>query len=415
MKVVIDARFESGQAGGVESVVIGLVSALSSLADGDEEYLVLAHSDEVGWLDGHVHGAARLLILPSRSSVKRMRRRASAVAPTIARGWRTVRGRVWQGGNVPPSDGTIERAGADVMHFTHQSGFTTAIPSIYHPHDLQHLHLPEYFTREVIASRERTYRALCEQAAMVAVASSWTKGDIERAYGLSPEKVLVVPWAPPTAAYEVPEPPVAAEIRHRLGIPDAYILYPAQTWPHKNHVGLLRALALLRDRHGVIVPLVASGRRNDGFGQIERQQTALGLTTQVTWVDFVSSLELQALYAGARAVVVPSRFEAASFPVWEAFASGVAAACSNVTSLPEQAGDAALVFDPLDIDQMADAIRRLWTDGDLRATLIEKGSARVRRFTWDRTARLFRAHYRRLAHVEVTDDDRELLAADPMI
>jgi glycosyltransferase involved in cell wall biosynthesis len=113
--------------------------------------------------------------------------------------------------------------------------------------------------------------------------------------------------------------------------------------------------------------------------------------------------------------VIPSRFEAASGPLWEAFEAGTPAACSNVTSLPEQAGDAAIVFDPDDVDAIADALLRLWTDSELRSALVTKGSERIRAFTWARTARTYRALYRRLGDQPLTNDDEGLLSAEPGI
>ncbi|MFN8629646.1 MAG: glycosyltransferase family 1 protein [Chloroflexota bacterium] len=190
----------------------------------------------------------------------------------------------------------------------------------------------------------------------------------------------------------------------------ATFLYPAQTWPHKNHANLLRALARLREAKGLEIPLVASGRRNEHFPVLEELSHSLDLTHQVVWTDFVSEADLLALYGGATAVVIPTRFEAASAPLWEAFHAGIPAACSNVTSLPEQAGDAALLFDPDDVPGMAESIERLWTDAALRAVLIARGSARVSRLSWDRTARIFRAHYRRIAGRQLSEQDEALVA-----
>ena len=113
--------------------------------------------------------------------------------------------------------------------------------------------------------------------------------------------------------------------------------------------------------------------------------------------------------------MIPTKFEAASFPLWEAFSAGVAAASSNVTSLPEQAGDAALLFDPDSLDDMAAAIDRLWNDSALRRLLIERGRARVDAFRWDRTARTFRAHYRRLAGRPLSHEDQSLVASTPIL
>ena len=89
--------------------------------------------------------------------------------------------------------------------------------------------------------------------------------------------------------------------------------------------------------------------------------------------------------------------------------------CSNVTSLPDQAADAALMFEPRDCAGMAAAIARLWSDEALRATLVERGSIRVKAFTWDRTARHFRAHYRRLGRRDLDDADRTILASPPIL
>lgn len=93
----------------------------------------------------------------------------------------------------------------------------------------------------------------------------------------------------------------------------------------------------------------------------------------------------------------------------------VPAACSNVTSLPEQAGDSAIVFDPDDIEAIADAVRRLWTDEELRQRLVTQGVENVSRFSWDRTIRIFRAHYRRIAGRPTSAEDRELLATPPLL
>jgi glycosyltransferase involved in cell wall biosynthesis len=161
------------------------------------------------------------------------------------------------------------------------------------------------------------------------------------------------------------------------------------------------------------VPLVAPGQHNAHFEELVAASRALGVEDLVSWTGFVSPLELRVMFLDATAAVIPTLFEAASAPLWEAFAAGVAAACSNVTSLPEQAGDAAIVFDPLEVGSIAGAIERLWLDPVLRGRLAERGRSRVGELSWDRTASLFRAHYRRLAATGLTDEDRQLLSAAP--
>jgi glycosyltransferase involved in cell wall biosynthesis len=307
------------------------------------------------------------------------------------------------------SDGTIERSGIDVMHFTFQNAFLTDVPSLYHPHDLQHLHLPEMFSSREREDREVLYQAFCRQAALVPVSSAWTRDDVIRQYGLPEDVVHVVPLAPPNAGYPIPTQEDIDEVKARLRLPERFIFYPAQTWEHKNHIGLLHALASLRDTAGLTVPLVCSGYKTPHFQKIDRVLETKALRNQVRFVGFIEPLELQCLYQLSTAVVIPTKFEAASFPLYEAFWAGKPSACSSATSLPEQAGDAALVFDPDQPEQIAAAIERLWTDDSLCTSLVEKGHERVKAFSWEKTARIFRAHYRRIGGRELTAEDRELL------
>lgn len=410
LRVVIDARIRSGKPGGIEGVIIGLASGLAKLTDSDDEYVFLCIAGEESFVTPFLGSNSRVAFIaqpPPPTLMDRIRWKAR----------RTLFGppppppRQALDPNIPPfSDGTVERLRADLVHFTGQAAFQTGIPSIYHPHDIQHIHLPQFFSPELIQWREGWYRTLCHRAAMVAVASSWTKNDIERHYELPPDRVRVVRMAPPTNAFRVMTEGESRLIRDRLGVPVRYVLYPAQTWAHKNHTNLLRALARLRDLDGTIVPLVACGKQNEHFEVIREVEQSHELAGQVFWPGFVSPDELQALYDGAVAVVIPTRFEAGSFPMWEAFAAGVPVASSNVTALPEQAGDAALLFDPDDIDGMADTVRRLWTDATLRATLVDRGRQRVAELSWETTARTFRAHYRRLTGTRMTDEDLELVS-----
>jgi glycosyltransferase involved in cell wall biosynthesis len=312
---------------------------------------------------------------------------------------------------VPLSDGTAERLGANVVHFPRE-GFLTSIPSIYHPHDLQHVHLPEFFSDAERRHRDLWYRAFADQAAVVSVTSEWGKRDLVQNLGVPAEKIAVVPLAPALAAYGAPLADTQRDaVLASKCIVRPYALYSAQTWPHKNHVRLVHAIRKLNDR-GLDVDLVCTGTLNENFPEIREAVAESNLQGQVRFLGYVTAGELQALYAGARCLVMPTLFEAAGGfgPVAEAFLAGVPVACSNVTSLPEQVGDAALLFDPLDEDAIASALEALWSDDELRATLTERGRANISRFSWDRVARTFRAHYRRLAGRPLEAEDVALLA-----
>lgn len=389
--------------------MLGLASGLETLPDGDEEYTFLTQGGNDDWLRPYI-GRSRILALPPVTIQKRLRWRISQ-HPVVAWAWHHSPYIEGVTARLPRSDGTIERAGFDLMHFTFQSAFLTKVPSIYHPHDLQHVHLPQFFPRMDRQHRERWFGAFCRQARMVAVASDWVRNDVISHFHLPADKVAVVPLAPATLNYPEPTPEDLARIRAELRLPEAFILYPAQTWPHKNHLRLVEALALLRDQHGISVPLVCTGRRTEFHAEIDKRIRELRLESLVRFVDFVPAATLQGLYRMARAVVIPTLFEAGSFPMAEAMLAGTPAACSNVTSLPEEAGGAALIFDPLSVRDIADTIRRLWTDADLRQDLSIRGRQRIAQKTWHLTALKFRAHYRRLGGRPLTEEDHAALAA----
>ena len=162
LRVVIDARrLQAGVAGGVEQVMIGLAHGLSSLDGGDEEYFFLTSPSDPQWIAPYLSGRCRVLVSTGAHDPPQWRRRLAGVAPLRA-AWEVVSPMLGPRTiPIPGSDGTIERAGADVVHFPQQSAFLTGVPSIYQPHDLQHLHLPQYFSRRTRLAREVTYRAFC--------------------------------------------------------------------------------------------------------------------------------------------------------------------------------------------------------------------------------------------------------------
>jgi glycosyltransferase involved in cell wall biosynthesis len=163
---------------------------------------------------------------------------------------------------------------------------------------------------------------------------------------------------------------------------EAYLLYPARPWRHKNHARLFEAFARLRTIRPEL-RLVLTGEGD--FGVLPPGVEALGR---------ISRDELVRLYQGAAALVFPSLYEGFGMPVLEAMACGCPVACSNVTSLPEVAGDAARTFDPRNIDDIAAAIESVLADPQ---PWIERGLERARSFTWDACARAHDAVYRELS------------------
>jgi glycosyltransferase involved in cell wall biosynthesis len=385
--------------------VIGVASGLSALTDGDEEYLFLTQPEDEQWLRPYLGGPCRMLHPRhgyARRRVGAIRKGLIERIPRLGPRW-----------SVRASDGTIERAGVDVVHFPSQDAFTTEVPSVYQPHDLQHLHLPEFFSRWQAERREVIYRAHCERAAAVVAMSSWGRQDLISSYGLDPAKVWVVPGASVLSAYPAPTAEELEAMRSRFGLPERFLLYPAQPWPHKNHERLLEALALVSDRTGTPVPLVCSGAPAGAFERVRERAVELRISEAISFPGFVSPKELRGLYELATALVFPSRFEGWGLPVCEAFSAGLPVAASSATGLPDLIGDAGLIFDPESPEQIAEAVQRLWDEGELRETLARRGLKRNEELGWERTVRLFRAHYRRIGGQRLAEEDRILRAASP--
>jgi glycosyltransferase involved in cell wall biosynthesis len=316
---------------------------------------------------------------------------------------------------LPLSNGFYESLGCDVLHFPTQSFIVCALPTIYNPHDLQHLHYPQFWTAWDLAHRETVYRAGCEYSNTVVVGSEWIKQDVVRQYSLHPDKVQVIPWAPPTVQYADIDAAQLQDAKRRLALPATFVFYPAVCWPHKNHLRLFEALAELRDHRGLIVNLICTGARwEPHWPQIERQLTSLNLSSQVRFLGFLAETDLRAVYRLAQFLILPTLFEADSCPIYEAWSEGLPVACSNHTALPDQVGDAGLLFDAADVTAIADSLQMMATDDRLRKDLVARGYRRVRDFDWTRTAKAYRAVYRRAARVTLSDEDRWLLAWDWM-
>jgi glycosyltransferase involved in cell wall biosynthesis len=252
----------------------------------------------------------------------------------------------------------------DVVHCPGQSLplYTWRADVIVTPHDVQHLHLPENFSARERMSRGQTGFLSLKHASRVVVSYEHVKEDIIRFFGVPAKHIFVCPhpvvreWLPTADARAI------GTVRQGYGLPSRFLFYPAQTWPHKNHLALLRALARLRDERGVEPPhLVCTGTLNEHHKLLVAETEKLQLGRFVHFLGLVSEDDLAGLYAACTLVVIPSLYEAGSYPLMEALAAGVPVICSRTTSLPETLSNDAFTFDGRDVDQLAALIERLWS------------------------------------------------------
>lgn len=399
LKIAIVFPFRPNDgSGGAESASLALLKALDDLREGDEEFLVVCRSEYAQTLASLLVRRTRIVVKPEPDGQRlSWRRRLSEPARRLVLRLAAGTGHEHRWPEVPLSDGFYESLGVDVLHFPFQGFELCAVPTVYNPHDLQHRHLPQYFSAGTLADREVRYRAGCTLSRVVVVASEWIRQDVIREYSVHPSKVIVVPWAAPTSIWPPPSQEDVEEVRSRYGLPKDFLLYPAMTWPHKNHLTLLRSLAALRRTEGRPVRLVCTGSKTEYFSVIERELDALGLRQEVQFTGMLAPRELIAVYAMAAVVVVPTLFEAASGPLFEAWLAGVPAVVSNVTSLPEQAAGAAVLVDPRSVEQLTAAIEKVLGDESLRRELVEAGRRRLEDFSWEKTARGYVQAYRMAA------------------
>ena len=412
-KVIVDCRLISGTAGGVES---GVVSLAQGMRDLDREGLEIQWwlwQEHTDWLTPHLGSRDELLLTPFadratdtiiRSTATRLRKStAGAQALSLLRrvGPRRYR--------LPLSDGRAEAAGASLVHFPLQRAFLTDLPTVYQPHDVQHEHYPENFTAEDLYLRGLTFRAFMQAARRVVVGTTWTARDVADKVGIDLGRIDVVPLAAP----RLPEPQLPREDVTRR-VANGFLFYPAAPWKHKNHEGLFRAMAILRTR-GYELPLVLPGANAGSSATLLEAARRSGVEDLLVLPGYVSSAEISWYYRSATMLVMPSFFESESLPIWEAFTAGTPVAASAVTAIPDQVGDAAVLFDPSDPTDMADAMMRLIDDGGLRSALVTRAAARVASFTPELTARGMLATYRQALGIPATANDREWASSRPFI
>jgi glycosyltransferase involved in cell wall biosynthesis len=282
--------------------------------------------------------------------------------------------------------------GCDVVHSLASTapwhGATARVTTI---HDLNYKLVPDtHFGVRGLGMRLLVPAAARRSRRIIAISES-TRRDLLEHLGVPEGKVDVVPQgvSEPTSA-ATPEP----ELRRRLDLGDRRVVLSASAKrPHKNLARLLDALAGIPPGRRPL--LVVPGYPTPYEDELREHARAAGVAGDVRWPAWLPDADLEGLYGLARLVAFPSLYEGFGLPVLEAMARGVPVACSNRSSLPEVAGDAALLFNPEDAAAIRAAIERGLADEPLRERLVARGRERAAAFSWDRTADGTAAVYRR--------------------
>lgn len=352
---------------GVSRYIESLLAHLPPESDGDE---LIAYVDRgIGEL------APGMILRRTRLSVQRARTRV---------GWEHI--------TMPMLS---HRDGLDLFHGTvNVLPFGLACPAVVTIHDLAFLRSPEQVTARRYRYLKWMVRSSARRAEVVIVPSVATGEDVEELLRVPADRIAVVPLGVsdrfgPASDGEI------ARAKERYLLTKPYVLAVGTIEPRKNLPRLIEAMGLLRD--DVEEELVLAGPSGWLTDEVERAIAKSGLGERIRRPGYIEDDDLVPLYSAASVVAMPSLYEGFGLPVLEAMACGATVVTSNVSSLPEVAGDAAILVDPLSVESIADGVRTAISGPELRATQGRAAMQRAGQFTWTRTARETMAVYRSAA------------------
>jgi glycosyltransferase involved in cell wall biosynthesis len=372
MRIGIDATALPPQPFGAANYIVNLIQVLLR-TDPTNDYVVFAKPLHVPLFEQR--GRARVIRAPLATRILRI---------------------AWEQTGLP---WLAQQHRLDVLHSPHYTmplaarcaTVVTFHDMIFFLHPEMHLPYKRLFFRTMIPWSAR------RADAVIAISQS-TRADMLRLLNVQPERVFTVPYGIAPFFHRV-EPLQAQETCRRYNLPQRFVLYVGNLEPRKNLTALVRAFARIV-QSDLPHSLVMAGSRGWMDTEIFSTIRELDLTSRVCFPGYVPQQELPALYNAADLFVYPSLYEGFGLPVLEAMACGVPVVTSNISSMPEIAGDAGILVNPRDADALAEAMARVLTDRALRDTLASKGPARAKSFSWKRTAQETLAVYRYAAQLQ---------------
>jgi glycosyltransferase involved in cell wall biosynthesis len=279
----------------------------------------------------------------------------------------------------------IKKHRIDFMIFLSPFHAIVGIPSITPVWDLQHRlqpWFPEVSENGEWERREKYYRKVLRKSSIILAGTSTGREEISHLYNIPKSRIRVLPLPTPSDVLVHPHDQNQTRFK-KFQTFGEYLLYPAQFWPHKNHIVCIQALKILHQKYQKPFSLVFVGSDQKNLHYIRKQIESLDMSDGVHILGFVSRDELIELYQNAFAMLFPSFFGPDNIPPLEAFALKCPVIAANVPGATEQLGDAALLFDPKNPDELAEVVNFLYSNPKARIDLIEKGYSRSNQWTSD--------------------------------
>lgn len=296
---------------------------------------------------------------------------------------------------INPYNTLIKKSNIKLLHIPVQYSpiYKTCVPVITTMHDVQEFHFPEFFS-----ASERLHRALnnfksVSESDHIIVSFEHIKKDLQKYYSVTDQKISVCP--PPFADdwFATKKETEFDSLATKYSITKKYLLYPAATWPHKNHLLLLDAFAKIKAQN-IDINLICTGNKTEYYSVIENKIKELSLNNSVKFLGIVPEEDLIGLYKNSELVVIPTLYEAGSGPLYEAMRYKVPVICSNVTSLPSTVENEEFLFDPTDLKRIVDLIKKVIVDNGYKIWNLNNSKLRLEYFRQQNYASNFLVVYK---------------------
>ncbi|MBU6390100.1 glycosyltransferase family 4 protein [Patescibacteria group bacterium] len=387
-------------AGGVTSYTLSLIKGFMA-ADSVNDYLIITNGRDREFFSALAASAKNFTVRELRSLSDGLFRRlllASRNRLLIRPGLRNFYGAfdaLIQAGTIKE----IDSLGLDILYVpsTILSPLGLQTNAVVSLHDIQHVHFPEFFSPAERRRRAAAYSETVRQAARIQASSAFMRRDFINYFHCPEEKVIVIGDGVDQIFRETFSPETLAETRQKYSLPEQFVFYPAQHWPHKNHIVLLEAVRQLRDK-GVVVPLVLTGSERSGSKPLHQFVATNRFEKQVQFIGNVNFSDLPKIYRSATMLAMPSLHESNSLPIMEAMVSGCPVIASDIPPNVElNGGDALVLFKRNDTADLAEKILSLWRDREARRCRGTLGQAASADFSWEKTAHRYLAVFKSIA------------------
>jgi len=262
----------------------------------------------------------------------------------------------------------------------------TDVPTVDVVHDINFMHRGEDFPCLYKRYYQYFFPKYINKARRLITVSEYSKKDIKETFGVNPEKIDVV-YNGCNEIFAPVTPEVKREVREKFSGGNPYFIYVGSQNPRKNIVGLLDAFEMFKSSNGNNYKLVFAGKPMWGEKELEAKLSKMKCREDVIFTGRISTEVLQLVLASSEALVLVSFLEGFGIPVLEAMKCEVPVICSNITSFPEVAGDAAIYADPYKTESIAESLSRIAGSNKLKEELIKKGRVQREKFSWDKTAK----------------------------